>query len=365
MSVATIGLGFRIFEPMMFRKSGEFDPTSRGVYSSALSFSLPTPSTLAGAIATFILAQNPNISPSGGSWEDEYRSVLGDIEFRGPYLLKNRNLFVAYDEKGLRLTDLPELVRSYWNMVQMKVETYDEVKKRMLQSEELSRQSKDRLQVPGEFQERTGVGLMKRPPSLALVEAPIPAIKVPDEGRGLLYTSSYIDYVISKEDVGGVEICIDAKNLQLELNGWKAVKLGGEGRISALLKKEETIFNLVKNQIWKQEDIVKGPTALYIASPALFKCGLSKEKLIEAIKEKLNNLSKVDSINIIGSTAILGAGFSLCRGRRKPIYLALEPGSMVFAEFLERCSLEAIYWHSLSEVGGQAGYGTVVPLPLT
>ncbi|MGQ9514590.1 MAG: type III-B CRISPR module-associated Cmr3 family protein [Thermoproteota archaeon] len=353
MSVTTIGLRFRILEPMMFRKPGEFDPASRGVYSSALSFSLPTPSTFAGAIATLILTQNPNISPSGSTWEDEYRSVLGNAEFRGPYLLKNGDLFVAHGEKGFRLWDLPELVKSYWSMIRMRRETYDEVKKWMMQSEALDKQLKDRLHALGKFQERTSVGLMKR----------TIGIKVADEERGLLYTSSYIDYTTSIKDVGRAEICIDAKNIQFELKDWKAIRLGGEGRISVLLKGEGTIFNSIKDQIW-EKSIVRGPTALYLASPALFKCRLYKD-LIEVIREKLNKLSKVNFINIVGSTAILGAGFSLSRGRRKPIYLALEPGSIVLTDFQENCSLEEIYWHSLSEVGGQAGYGTVVPVPLT
>ena len=348
--VGAVGLRFKILEPMMFRKWGEFDPSSRGVFSSATSLSLPTPSTIAGAIATLIVSQSPGLKPSGETWEEELSSVLGSAELRGPYLLKGGELFAACGERGIRLRELPGLAEIYWSLLEAEPKTYEEWTGRLRRLEEF----KGRLPALGRLQERVGVGLKRR----------TEGIKVADEERGLLYTATYIDYITSPGDAGSVAICVDARGLELELGGGKPIKLGGEGRVSVLVKSEETVFNAVKSQLWGGGEAVEGFVALYLASPALFRCGLSREGLEGRIRDRLSQLCGAELEGLAGSTAIMGAGFSLHKGRRKPIYLALEPGSVVFANFPKQCPLEKVYWHSISEVGGQLGYGTAVPVPL-
>jgi len=46
---------FKLQEPMLFRGSMEFSPNVRGPKTIATSLILPTPSTIAGALATFYL----------------------------------------------------------------------------------------------------------------------------------------------------------------------------------------------------------------------------------------------------------------------------------------------------------------------
>jgi len=348
----TFSLRFRILEPMMFRRAGEFDPSSRGIYSSARSFILPTPSTIAGAVATLILEQNPGLMPGGESWEEEIKSVLGNAELRGPYLLKSGDFQVAYGERGLRLGELPGLAVGYWRLAQTEAKTYSEAKEWVLLHRELIKELERKAQALGKLQERVGVGLLKR----------AEGVKVADEKRGLLYAASYVDYVLSAADTEGVEICVDARNLQLE-DSFYAVKLGGEGRVTAL-RKGSAVLTTIKSVVWRGREKAEGSVALYLASPALFKCGLTREKLLEVIAEKLSTYS-ARVLGIVGSTALLGAGFSLSKGRRKPVYLALEPGSIIFVDLPDPRPLEQLYWSSLSEAGGQLGYGTAIPIPLT
>ncbi len=50
----TVTIGLKPLEPLMLRSSGEFDPSSRGVFAYASSLLLPRPSTFAGLLCSLI-----------------------------------------------------------------------------------------------------------------------------------------------------------------------------------------------------------------------------------------------------------------------------------------------------------------------
>jgi len=83
---------FRLYEPMLFRGPMEFSPFVRGPKTIARSLILPTPSTIAGALATLCLDVQKAQPPQAGRWEEEITEVLGlDGALKGPYLLVESN----------------------------------------------------------------------------------------------------------------------------------------------------------------------------------------------------------------------------------------------------------------------------------
>ncbi|MEM3372579.1 MAG: hypothetical protein QXO55_08215, partial [Candidatus Korarchaeum sp.] len=67
-------------------------------------------------------------------------------------------------------------------------------------------------------------------------------------------------------------------------------------------------------------------------------------------------------LGISGESAVLGAGFDIGRGKRKPIYTSLNPGSIVFLE--GSFDLKQIYLDASLGEASSLGYGTLIPVPL-
>lgn len=67
-------------------------------------------------------------------------------------------------------------------------------------------------------------------------------------------------------------------------------------------------------------------------------------------------------VGLVGGSTALSAGFSIRDLRRKPVYSAVKPGSIVFAK-ADGLNFEEIY--RKKPLGGfQLGYGTLIPVPL-
>ncbi|MCC6019126.1 MAG: hypothetical protein LM601_08845 [Candidatus Verstraetearchaeota archaeon] len=314
---------FRVLEPYLFRGSGEFDPSTRGVYSSAYSLLAPSPSSTAGAIATTF----GYIDTSSAEWDYAYSIVLKGAKLRGPYLRRGSTYYVENRVNGifLRLDD---------------VSGYSNMKRKQLYGEMVEEREEREFIKRGFTPKKltfTGIGLKARTEEMR---------KIADEERGLIYTVNFIDY-LSGKDVKDVDIEttieFDVISEKME-TGKYVVRLGGEGRTSLLeiLKVDSYICRIPERT-----------NILYVLSPILYETG------IEFIKKLKEELWEAGDIKIYGKIEILGAGYSEVRKKRKPIYQALVPGSVIS---LER-SVEGrrIYEEGIG-IGKELGFGSVIPV---
>lgn len=342
---------FRLFEPMMFRGSGEFDPSARGLQARAASLMLPTPSTIAGAIATMLLEKG--VSYSGGyTWLEKYLSILGlDVRVRGPFLHAGGDeMFVGDDllRALLSLVDAKLKCERISHAVFHRVDSCMDVIEGLRVMEVDVEHVKEKLNAKSlDFRERVGVGLAVRKGFGKLAE------------EGLLYSNLTVDYSCLGV---AVDVLVDVSGSLCERlvgNGSVAVKLGGEGK-ACLVKVSERAegFNNVKRLLWREATTFSGIIALYVASPILF---ISGGEIVDNIKNFLE-ANDLEYIRLYGEVNVTGTGFSLDVKKRKPIYSALKPGSIIFAR-AKNCNLENLYWNGLG-ISSQIGYGTIIPIPL-
>jgi CRISPR-associated protein Cmr3 len=310
---------FRVLEPYLFRGPGEFDPSTRGVYSSAFSFLVPSPSTVAGALATTF----GYVETGSMEWDEAYSAVLG-AKIRGPYL--RRGLLYVENriiEKFISLDDVQE----YCYLV--KEQVYGR-RKEMKKMEEILRSgfSPRKLMI-------TGIGLMTRADMR----------KIADEERGLIYTASFIDY-FSNTNISNITIEFDIISGKIRTGSY-AVRLGGEGRASLLEISESEGYIC---RIPERADL------LYVLSPVLYETGA---EFIEQLKAELGKMGDVGSVKVFGKIDLLGAGYSEVKRRRKPIYQALLPGSVIILE--KGVDGSRIYEEGIG-VGKELGFGSVIPV---
>lgn len=339
------GIRFRIIEPMMFRKSGEFDPSSRGFHSSARSMLMPSPSTILGALSTVLMKENEAPS-ANASWVDEYFDILGvDNVFRGPYLIVGREIFVEdrIDNILLELKEVKELCDACEGGF-LNREWKEELKGR-------------RIHI-GSFSERVGIGLMTR------VRDDNKSTKITKEG--LLYSAFFVDYSSKDMSVTSVYLHMDTKvSLCDKLRDFRVMRLGGEGRIALLGPSTETVIARLRREFWGNMNAFTGKLALFLVSPALFRSGREISELKEEIESHVARACKdLCEMRIYGKITLLGAGYSLSKKGRKPIYIAVEPGTLILANVVD-CNLESLYWNGIGEIGREIGYGSLLPIPIT
>ena len=313
---------------MFFRGPGEFDPSSRGVYSMGRSFILPTPSTIAGVFATLF---GSNFSPSQ-DWLSEYRNTLGNITIRGPFVQiinkdksKNSDIYLDFSLRNKLISY--NALEDYANKIKRIItENNYAVKEKIL--DELDEELKNKAISP-KLQERIGIGLKVRKDNIKVVE------------ESLIYSVQYVDY--SFGDYLMTEIYYEIiGDSNIKVGSYNA-KLGGEGRVCQLIIEEDDIEKLLK--------IDEKANVLYVTSPILYDTG---KDILEIIKSELSS-----EIEVYGKVTLLGAGYSLLNKKRKPIYQALIPGSLIFLS-TEKNGRE-LYRSGLG-FAKEIGYGTVIPL---
>ncbi|MGC8870543.1 MAG: type III-B CRISPR module-associated Cmr3 family protein, partial [Brevinematia bacterium] len=233
---------------MLFRTAGEFDPSSRGVYSRATSLILPTPSTIAGALAT-VFGSN---FTSRNNWVDECKNVLGNLSLRGPFIKiikkdkQRQQTYLDFSFKG-RLISY-EFLKEYATMVKKIIEERDyRTKEKLLKYLSELMNNKDKFFKP-KRQERIGIGLKVRREH---------GDKVVDEEKGLIYSAEYVDYMFGDNLIA--EIYYDIVGTGNIKKGPYQIKLGGEGRVSQLIVEDGDIGNVIK--------IENEGNVLYVASP--------------------------------------------------------------------------------------------------
>nr|MDO8080275.1 type III-B CRISPR module-associated Cmr3 family protein [Candidatus Freyarchaeota archaeon] len=351
-SSETLSLAFRIIEPMMFRGPGEFDPSARGAQSHASSLDIPSPSTIAGAIATHTL----NIGASKvknfqiQDWVEQSLDVLGsNIRIKGPLILSKGEIMVDDRVGGgfLKLNEVKEKCTKIYGKLNYKVDSLDKL------YDIMSFGKKSKPAYKSIKNERVGVGLVQRSKS----------IKMANEELGLLYSAQYIDYPKKEEKtINAMEVAIeiigDVKNTtKLTPTNNKPTKLGGEGRVALLnVSKTAIILEEIRKTLWNEKTKHKGHLACYLATPALFKGNKTVDKYINEWAEKLNSTLVAN----YGETDILGAGFSIYHQKRKPIYSSLKAGSVIFLE--GSFNLDELYWESDLGEASRLGYGTLLPV---
>jgi CRISPR-associated protein Cmr3 len=343
-----VTISFKVVEPMMFRGPGEFDPFVRGAYSRGASLALPLPSTIAGVLATYGISKLGRPVPSSGDWIEQYLEVLGkDVRIRGA-LIRLNNELMAEDR----------LSRGFLNMEKVR-EKCEIVWRRLGRScREECREGEFEPSVKIKKSVRVGIMLETRG-----------KVSVKRAREGFLYGAEYVDYVGATAGSRSLSVEIVA-----EVRGGIAeslspaqklpIRFGGEGRIALLsFRKGGEILDGVVKQLWSNRTDHHGVLALYLATPALFETGKSvKERLNEWIKDLGRRARDVKLIGLSGESSVLGTGFMLKERRRKPIYISLDPGSIIFLE--GDFSLPEIYQEGVG-VASMLGYGTVIPVPMS
>jgi CRISPR-associated protein Cmr3 len=340
----TVSIIFSVVEPMLFRGPGEFDPYAKGVYSRAMSRIMPSPSTVAGTLATYCITKlNKPLPINSKDWIEQYLLVLGDdIRIKGPILYLNNEFMVEGRTLEIlwSIDSLKQKCEIEYNKLVQKIRT-DRLSKYLVE------EKKEKCKVYIKKDVRTGVRLETRKETRNV-----------EEGEKFLYNIEYVDYINYP-----AKILIELRgSLVKELSSIQPlpVRFGGENRVAILSSQSGAkILDEIKRKLWNNIDRSSGVLALYLATPAIFK---EDKKIEEHIKEFVEN-KDYEYLGLSGESMILGAGFSIGERKRKPIYKALEPGSIIFVK--GEFNLIQLYIESALGEATQLGYGTFIPVPLS
>jgi len=349
----------------------EFSPFIRGPKTVARSLTLPTPSTIAGALATLCLDVQKSRHLQVAGWEEEVVEVLSlDGTLRGPYLIVEGDGEEIYVQLTDYLVKLGELVRTLRSLDQ-DLRSALIAKKKKLKG--LLEENYVNFYQPI-LSERVGIrleGEYKR-----VME------------RGGLYTVKMVDYskllsskgeIVVDRTVDNISVAVDvygrSKISDLERRDY-IVRFGGEGRLSHLIIKDgEPMMSKVNELL---SDFERGEAYLYLITYSLYESSKEYAKIHEVcrggyiasaiwerLKETLGKISSsIELRYVIGECGIFGAGYSVSVEARKPMYAALTPGTIIKVEGTKE-DLFNLYRKGVSEVGSKIGYGTAIPIPMS
>jgi len=318
-----LALRFKPLEPLMFRDSGEFDPSSRGVYSYVSSLYLPRPSTIVGMLISALLSSGkatPHKCLDIGGWEDLLEEchikVLDEIgieALRGPYIISidHRNIFIPLIlEKRTWLID-------YIQAKYLLTKNYGDVIKELFDRSYMEAEAKATTVAKLRLIERD---IMDNLHKYVLEPKPVSLVGIHLNSRngggktaeeGYIYTANYISYPQDTEII----VFVLAKDYSKILNSLgKAIKLGGEGRIAKLYI-EKVDKSIVCNIISSNEN-EKAKYAILL-SPMPLK-------------------GDYKNIPFIGRYTVSGYGFSIAKRRRKPLDLQISEGSIINLDTAKR-----------------------------
>jgi CRISPR-associated protein Cmr3 len=315
-------ISFEILEPLMFKSGSEFAPGVSGPHAHAESIALPYASTAAGTLCTLVIESMAERVLPLGDWSDQMTWLIGkDALLRGPYLLGDGSeICVQYEGMVIPWTSVLKLARAKLgaekSSIQMDMTNY------------------------AKFVDMAGVKLRDE--------------KASEEK--MLYFAKMVDYL---ERGRRKAICFDlvgdSKNIE-KISFPKIVKFGGEGRASrvSILDADETLASIINLS-------AKDANAVYVASPIVFKTGLScyedpEERLREVVRDYMGG---IEVERIIGEIRLLGMGFKTQAFQRKPIYCAIFPGSIIKLRTGGDLTTE-ICLRGVGEFSN-LGYGTVIP----
>lgn len=297
-------LRLKPLEPLMLRGAGEFDPSSRGVYSYASSLILPRPSTMVGVLVSALQGGGASACVSASSWEgmlkECYTRVFdkcGIEALRGPYIVRRGTVYAPVLIEGrLALVDYEQvkhfLLEEYGDVLDQ-LFSRSEPAKRVVAAMKLAERDLQGWAIALERISLTGIHLKSRKGGGG---------KVIEEGY--IYTARLVPYLPDTEIVFYL-LVRDPERVASRLRG-NAVKFGGEGRVVRI----------------EVEHFSEGPEALsnYM--------GLGGAKYAILVSP-MPLIGGSPNLTYIGRRAAIGLGFSLAKQRRKPVLPCIAEGSIV------------------------------------
>jgi CRISPR-associated protein Cmr3 len=342
--------------PLLFRGPGEFDPSSRGVYSCASSLLMPRPSTIVGTLITHLLIEDSytkliyvNSVNSFGKLLECYGDALDDlgiIALRGPYLYNTRkNVAYVPIRLGARLELVEyDVLRSF-----LTKDLLDAFLEKHLDSDLLIKVEHCMRELTADEHKPPLSKLLKT--GIMLCDRIKPASRTSREGY--IYTAEQIAY---HRYVEGMELELRLKLVlssdsplnRLQLN--KVVKIGGENKVANIHVDPE-----YKDEFDEMFSKIDSHIEYYLLlSPAPLKT------VHDYLRGAIAHIGFIDTI---------GLGFSIARRIRKPIISALLEGSIVKAsgEYFEGILRSGLYEllnidDKELEVLARIGYATVIPI---
>ena len=322
--------------PSMFRGPMEFTPTVRGPQTLARTLTLPSPSTVAGSLATLLIDKgisSPARNPT--DWEDALELVLELGEescLKGPYLLVDEEIYVPFQDGVVKLEELVRAIKEA------------DIEKLIHEGRSL-----DNIIMPMPLKrvEHVGIGLRR-------------ATKAVE--RGFLYSADFVD-LPSTFPGRKVFIAVDVHGATA-LNNLSVIedyvmRFGGEGKVVRIKVRERSyLWEEVGDMTAKVE---QHRALLYLISPALLRTPLTSLVPITSAKAPMLVIDGFELELLTGRIEILGAGFDILRGIRKPMYASLMSGSLLEAQ-IEQGSLVRLYRKGISHIGNRLCYGTFIPI---
>ncbi len=318
----------RICSPMFFRAPGEFSPTARGPRATAESLPLPTPSTIAGLLATS-LGRYEQVEAK--EWDKRVEQALGIGEgyLRGPYLLtENDDVYLCFADCVVKIEEIPKLLEAR----EREIDGAEKIK----------------------FIEHIGVQLG----GAKTVE------------KGYMYTAKFVDYLATLGTTN-VWVGMDVNDVNLEGIDEKVLRFGGEGRVAKIeVGQNQPLGEFVQKNL--SEAPPHGSFDLFLVSHSLFVPDLGLDRIDEgawihlgifkSIRELVREMAqgKIVVKEVEGQVCLLGAGYDLKMKKRKPVYLALSPGSVIRVKG-EKEAVRQLYEKGFTVKGNRLGYGTFIP----
>jgi len=334
------------FGKALYRGPGEFDKSSKGVHSSAISNFYPYPSTVAG-ILSWMRSRRADVGgeTAHSDWVSEYSEMLGsDAVIYGPFYKGRGGTYVVYDLRSRKL------IRTHLD----RVNKYN-VKYRFGEPGEidLSHYTEEEgyisISRDSFFQDRIGINLDRNGNN-----------KTVEEG-GLYTVQFFFPEKISRD----IEIVYYIDNIEIEelIN---ISRFGGEGGVAGVTVSNDAEIDRIFDLDFSRD------IGLYILSPLLIPTYRDVRRYVgDYLSSKGFRLRR-----IVGETTLLGAGYStiptkdskgqpvgIRKSMRRPIYHALKPGTVIYVDAdgdLDSDSLKSLCIEGLG-VGREVGYGKLLP----
>ena len=355
---------FYRIEPLdtLFFRDGR--PFTMGVEAWANPVFPPYPSTVYGAIRTWLIFETGNLKDfRAGKYADELGtpSKKGRLKIKGPFISVNNNLYFPVpndllikkkDKKDntlfkIDLVGTPEILisdyfleKAFINKADFEVDNVDGFIDMASLQDYLSGR---RVNIP--FTEKKEIFMQERKTGIKRSR------KTLSSEEGCLYRLPMIRF---KKDVS-LFVEVEGVNNYPEKG---IIQLGGEGKIARIEKKSDDLLKDLEDMNFEfKEHVFK----LYLATPAIFENGwlpkwidkTTLEGSYQGIKVKLVACS-------IGKYCSIG-GWDLANHKPKPMFKLVPAGSVYYFKMLDEIGSgkikEIFHLKNISDINPEEGFG--------